>query len=104
MEERLSKFGAALAIVAGVLLVLALAPIGGIVGRLAMLGTMAMIIWLACRLVLYLNWEDKKYWEFNFSLGFWTIVLGLLTLFLMWANPPMPNLSTPCRVSRYESC
>jgi hypothetical protein len=81
--EFFSKYGKALSIAVVVLAVLALTPIGGIVGPLAMLGTIALLSWLALRLLQYTNWKDKYYWVLNQSIGIWAIILGALTLELL---------------------
>jgi hypothetical protein len=105
MNAFLEKYGVAITIAGIVLLVLAFTGIGAIVGRLAMFGTLAMLVWLALRLLQYGNWHDKKYWEFNASIGLYTIVLFAITAFVIYFDPHMPNLGTgECRVSRYETC
>jgi hypothetical protein len=101
----LEKYGRTIAIVIGVLLVLGLTPVGAVIGRLSMLGTMALLVWLACRLLLVGDWREKAYWKYNLGIGVASVFLGAVTAFVMWADPHMPNLSSgECRVSRYESC
>jgi hypothetical protein len=99
------KYGTAIFIVLGILAVLGLTPIGAVIGRLTMLGTMGLLIWLACRLLLIGDWKEKAYWEKNAGIGVGILFLGIVTAFVMWADPRMPDLgSSECRVSRYESC
>jgi hypothetical protein len=62
--------------------------------------------YLAClRLLQYVNWHDRSYWEFNASIGLYAVVLFAIMAFVMYFDPRMPDLrSGPCHVSRYESC
>jgi hypothetical protein len=101
----LEKYGTAIAIVVSILAVLGLTPIGAVIGRLTMLGAMALLAWLACRLLLIGDWKEKSYWQYNLGIGVGVVFLGAITAFVLWADPRMPNLSTgECRVSRYEPC
>jgi hypothetical protein len=105
MSAFLEKYGTALWIGVVVLAVLAFTPIGAIIGRLAMLGAAALFVWLALRLLQYVNWHDRSYWEFNASIGLYAVVLFAIMTFVMYFDPRMPDLrSGPCHVSRYESC
>ena len=98
-------YGKAIAILIAILAVLAFTGIGAIVGRLAMLGTAGLLIWLVCRLVLFGNWKETGYWEVNLGIGAGAIALFAIMAFVMYFNPPTPNLgNTHCTVSRYESC
>jgi hypothetical protein len=99
------KYGTAIFIAIAIFAVLGLTPIGAVIGRLAMLGTMGLLIWLAFRLLMVGEWKDRAYWQYNSAIGAGIVFLGAITVFVMWADPRMPNLSTgECRVSRYESC
>lgn len=70
-----------------------------------MLGTIGLLIWFACRLLLFAEWQDKPNWQKNAGIGAGILFVGTITVFIMSADPRMPNLSTgECRVSRYESC
>lgn len=105
MDSFMEKYGAAILIAVAILLVLAFTAIGAMAGRFAMLGTAALLIWLAIRLLQFREWRDKKYWEFNAGIGASAVVLFAIMAFVMYFDPPMPNLgSGDCRVSRYESC
>jgi hypothetical protein len=101
------KYGTAIFVVLGILAVLGLTPIGAVIGRLTMLGTMGLLMWLACRLLVYPEWGQKPYWEKNAGIGAGILFLGAITVFVMWADPRMPNLGgddLDCRPSRYETC
>jgi hypothetical protein len=103
MASFFEKYGTAIVIVIGILLVLAFTVIGAIVGRIAMVGTFALLVWLALRLLQFVSWHE--YWEKNAAIGAGAVVLFALTAYVMYFDPRMPNLDTgPCHVSRYESC
>ena len=83
----LEKYGTAIAIVIGIFAVLGLTPVGAVIGRLTMLGTMALLVWLACRLLLIGDWKQKSYWQYNLGIGASIVFLGAITAFVMWADP-----------------
>jgi hypothetical protein len=97
------KYSTAIFIFLGVLAVLGLTPVGAVIGRITMLGTMGLLIWLACRLVIYPVWSEKRVRQKNALIGAGILFLGAITAFVLWADPRMPNLGTDdldCRPSR----
>jgi hypothetical protein len=58
-----------------------------VIGRLSLFSVLALLFWLACRLIFVWNWNDRAYWRRNVGIGACATLFALITAFVMWADP-----------------